>query len=42
MKKVALFATVLLFMSMAFSSCNSVQDCPAYGQGEAETEEVRA
>ncbi|MFW5754844.1 MAG: hypothetical protein ACOCV9_08575 [Marinilabiliaceae bacterium] len=43
MKKAAYFATALLFLALTFSSCKSVQDCPAYGQGnEAETEEVRA
>ncbi|MGM0375675.1 MAG: hypothetical protein ACQEQ0_02780 [Bacteroidota bacterium] len=43
MKKTAYLATALLFLAMAFSSCKSVQDCPAYGQGdETETEEIRA
>ncbi|MFW6043841.1 MAG: hypothetical protein ACOC1E_01350 [Marinilabiliaceae bacterium] len=43
MKKAAYFAIALLFLALTFSSCKSVQDCPAYGQGnEAETEEVRA
>jgi len=42
MKKLALIASVLLFVALAFSSCKSVQDCPAYGQTEVETEEVRA
>ncbi|MGQ1891917.1 hypothetical protein ACT29H_15865 [Thermophagus sp. OGC60D27] len=43
MKKVSIVATVMLFIALAFSSCKSVQDCPAYGQGaQADTEEVRA
>jgi hypothetical protein len=43
MKKVALFATVLLFVALAFSSCKSVQDCPAYGQvNDVEAVNVRA
>ncbi len=42
MKKLALVASVLLFVALAFSSCKSVQDCPAYGQAETEIEEVRA
>jgi hypothetical protein len=43
MKKVALFASVLLLVALAFSSCKSVQDCPAYGQAnDVETEKVRA
>jgi PBP1b-binding outer membrane lipoprotein LpoB len=43
MKKVAIFATALLFTALMFSSCKSVQDCPAYGQNsEVEFEEVRA
>ncbi len=44
MKKVALFATVLLFVSLAFSSCKSVQDCPAYDSQVTEIDavEIRA
>lgn len=43
MKKVAFFASALLLIALTFSSCKSVQDCPAYGQGgDVETEEVRA
>jgi hypothetical protein len=42
MKKLALVVSVLLFVALAFSSCKSVQDCPAYGQTDVETEEVRA
>jgi len=43
MKKAAYFATALLFMALTFSSCKTVQDCPAYGQGnEPKTEEIRA
>lgn len=38
-KKAAIFATVVLFISLALSSCKSVQDCPAYdSQVEMETE----
>jgi len=42
MKKLALVASVLLLVALVFSSCKSVQDCPAYGQADVETEEVRA
>lgn len=42
MKKLALVASVLLLLALSFSSCKSVQDCPAYGQADVETEEVRA
>jgi predicted small secreted protein len=43
MKKVAFFASALLLTTLLFSSCKSVQDCPAYGQGEdVETVEGRA
>ena len=42
MKKLALIASVLLLVALAFSSCKSVQDCPAYSQADVETEEVRA
>ena len=34
MKKVALFASVLLLVALTFSSCKSVQDCPAYSQAD--------
>jgi len=43
MKKVSIVATIMLLIALTFSSCKSVQDCPAYGQGsQADTEEVRA
>jgi len=38
MKKLATAFVVLLFMVFAFSSCKSVQDCPAYGQAETTAE----
>ncbi|SFD78499.1 hypothetical protein [Thermophagus xiamenensis] len=43
MKKVAIISSVLLLITLALSSCKSVQDCPAYGQeSPVGTEEVRA
>ncbi|WP_462318754.1 hypothetical protein [Marinilabilia sp.] len=43
MKKVALFASVLLLVALSFSSCKSVQDCPAYGQvNDVENVEIPA
>jgi hypothetical protein len=36
MKKVLSVAVVLLLVVLAFSSCRSTQDCPAYGQVETE------
>ncbi|TCO07103.1 hypothetical protein [Natronoflexus pectinivorans] len=32
MKKIASVAVVLLLVALAFSSCRSSWDCPAYGQ----------
>ncbi|WP_262480533.1 hypothetical protein [Alkaliflexus imshenetskii] len=36
MKRVATIAVVLVFIALAFSSCKSNYDCPAYSQAETE------
>ncbi len=34
MKRLALITVVFLFVALAFSSCKSVQDCPAYSNAD--------
>jgi hypothetical protein len=36
MKKLATFTILLFLVAIAFSSCKTTQDCPAYGQAETE------
>lgn len=38
MKKLATAFVVFLFVALAFSSCKSFDDCPAYGQVETNIE----
>jgi len=38
MKKLASVAVVVVFVALAFSSCKTQSDCPAYGQVETTTE----
>lgn len=38
MKKLASVAVVVIFVALAFSSCKSYSDCPAYGQVETTSE----
>ncbi len=35
-KGVILFATVMFFVALGFTSCKSTQDCPAYSKAKTE------
>lgn len=42
MKKLIIIVFVLSLVVMCFSSCKTVNDCPAYGKAEANNIEKRA